>query len=279
MLRRVVVCSLSAFATLLVTPALADADGGWGGTDCSQTSLPGCDITAGSTGSRPQPENPGAHGSSNAGNSDRPKCRYIKVHYSDPAKAPPTGPGAWFMVLCSPDGKDPWTHGPVWISAARPTLSPEQVAEAARKRLNLGKPIIASSPSRVQLVGLPTWLWLRNSHWPPVHATASVPGVSVTATARPTRVTWTMGDGRTAVCAGPGTPYPAGGDPRAASPTCGHIYSRSSLGEPGDSYVVSAKIHWMVTWAGAGRSGSFPELITMATTSFQVAESQAIAVG
>jgi hypothetical protein len=166
----------------------------------------------------------------------------------------------------------------VWIPSARPALSPEQVADMARKRLNLPSPLIAASPSRLQLVGLPTWLWLRDSRWNPVPATASVPGVSVTATARPTRVTWTMGDGRTVVCTGPGTPYLASGDPRAASPTCGHTYSTSSAAEPGGNYMVTAQIHWTVSWTGAGQTGQFPDLVTAATTTFRVEESQAITV-
>ncbi|MGC9537782.1 hypothetical protein [Streptomyces sp. UG1] len=36
---------------------------------------------------------------------------------------------------------------------------------------------------------------------------------------------------------------------------------------------------WAVTWAGAGESGTFPDLTTTSTTAFRVAESQALNTG
>jgi hypothetical protein len=42
-----------------------------------------------------------------------------------------------------------------------------------------------------ELMFLPTWLWLAGG-WAPTSATATVPGFSVTATATPTSVTWSM---------------------------------------------------------------------------------------
>lgn len=102
---------------------------------------------------------------------------------------------------------------------------------------------------------MPVWLWTEvgASTWGPTSATASVPGLSVTATARARQIQWVMGDGRTETCAGPGTPYFTGG---VTSPTCQHIYERPSASEPGGVFAITATTTWDVTWAGGGASGS-----------------------
>ncbi|SFK89050.1 hypothetical protein SAMN05421835_1424 [Amycolatopsis sacchari] len=145
----------------------------------------------------------------------------------------------------------------------------------ARRQLKLPSPAISANPAGDQLVNLPTWMWL-SSGWGPVSTTASVPGVSVTATATPGFVTWSMGDGSTVVCNGAGTPYSVGTDPAAPSPDCGHVYHRSSAAQPGQAFGVTATVHWTVTWSGAGQGGTFPEMTTTSTESFRVAESQAL---
>jgi hypothetical protein len=89
-------------------------------------------------------------------------------------------------------------------------------------------------------------------------------------------VTWSLGDGSTVVCNGPGTPYAAGGDPAAPSPDCGHTYARSSAGEPGGVFVVSATVSWGVSWTGGGQSGTLPALTTTSSAQLRVGESQAI---
>jgi hypothetical protein len=253
----------------------------WEDVDCSQNAGPGCDLAVGDDGAAGGSGGGPAHagvGDAGSGN-DGLECRYEPVDYRGPEQ--PAGPGGWFMVLCSPDGKDPLSHGPVWVAAGAggvPELSPEQVAQIARKRLRLPPPRIAASPTGDQLVNLPTWLWLSDG-WRPMSASASVPGVSVTAVATPTSVSWAMGDGSTVNCAGPGTPYLADADPKSASPDCGYVYRRSSAGQPGNTFHVTANVRWTVTWSGAGRSGAFPGLTTSATATYRVAESQALGTG
>ncbi|MGW4115279.1 hypothetical protein ACWEFJ_30765 [Actinosynnema sp. NPDC004786] len=202
-------------------------------------------------------------------------CTYKPVDYQA-SDGQTQEPGGWFMVLCSPDGKDPLSHGPVWVAegGTRPS-SPEQVAQIARNRLRLPSVSIAASPAGVQLVNLPTWLWLSGG-WSEVSATASVPGVSVTATAKPMSVFWSMGDGSTVTCTGAGTPYKAGTDPKVPSPDCGHVYRRSSASQSGQAYPVAATVHWTVTWSGAGQGGTFRDMTTTGNATFRVAESQAL---
>ncbi|WP_229686870.1 hypothetical protein [Longimycelium tulufanense] len=190
----------------------------------------------------------------------------------------PRQSGAWYVYKCSGPGfADALYRPPVWIpDGPEQAPSPEQLAQQAYNQLRLPSPQIHASPTTQQLVNLPTWLWMDRGEWQPQTATASVPGVSVTATATPQSVTWSMGDGFTITCQGAGTPYPSGGDPKAASPDCGHIYRHTSQGQPHNTYPVAATVHWMVTWSGAGQSGTFPDLATTSTASFAVAESQAL---
>jgi hypothetical protein len=189
--------------------------------------------------------------------------------------------GAWFLVSCTSGPFAGTGGGIVWLpttGGALPLPPPEVLARQAVNQLQLSGPRVATSPppDRMQLVNVPTWLWLDRSSWAPVSATASVPGESVTATAMPMSVTWTLGDGSTVVCEGPGTPYVAGGDPAAPSPDCGHTYLRSSAGEPAGAFIVSATVSWGVSWSGAGQSGSLPALTTTSTAQLRVGESQAI---
>jgi hypothetical protein len=100
--------------------------------------------------------------------------------------------------------------------------------------------------------------------------------VSVTATATPTSVVWSMGDGSTVTCTGAGSPFHPGTDPKASSPDCGHTYRTSSASQAGQAFPVSATVHWTVTWAGAGQGGVFPDLTTTGNAAFRVTESQAL---
>ncbi len=98
----------------------------------------------------------------------------------------------------------------------------------------------------------------------------------MTAVARPTSVVWTMGDGSSVTCRGPGTPYGSRTIPKNPSPDCGHTYKVSSAGQPDSAFAVSATVHWTVTWAGAGQTGVFLDMMTTSTADFRVAESQAL---
>lgn len=194
-------------------------------------------------------------------------------------------PGAWYIWKCTTAGvTDGLYHPPVWIPDGKqvpqqpPLPAPAQLAQAAYRQLALPSPTIAVNPVGDQLVHLPTWLWL-TAGWTRTSATASVPGESVTATASPGSVSWSMGDGGRITCMGPGTPFRSGDNPTASSPDCAHTYLRSSADQPGQVFSVAATVHWTVTWTGAGQSGTFPGLTTTAHTTLRVAESQALNTG
>ena len=100
---------------------------------------------------------------------------------------------------------------------------------------------------------------------------ASVGPVSATAVATPVAVTWTMGDGGSTTCDGPGTPYDAGVAPSEQSTSCSYTYAISSAGQSAttgtdevDAFTVVATVDWSVTWTarGAAGGGVLPPLVT-----------------
>jgi hypothetical protein len=132
-------------------------------------------------------------------------------------------------------------------------------------------------PGRIGLVGMPTWMWVAQpsaNTWGPITRTASAGGVTVTATAKVSKVVWSMGDGSSVTCTSPGTPYQDSYGKRS-SPECGHTYTRTSLGQPGDAYHVSATSYWVVTWAGGGQTGII-DLDFTANTQIKVGEMQVL---
>ena len=154
----------------------------------------------------------------------------------------------------------------IWLAeppaAVTPVPSPRELAQTAVDSMGLEAIEIGIVPEpgagSLGLVGMPVWMWAAEpgpSTVGPISASASAGGATVTATARVSTITWDMGDGNTVVCRGGGTAYhPSYG--RQQSPDCGHVYSTSSAGEPGDRFTVTATSAWVITWEGAGQSGT-----------------------
>lgn len=155
-------------------------------------------------------------------------------------------------------------------------IDPAVLAAEAVGQLQLPSPKIVSSPEGIQLVHLPTWLWLEGDSWSSQSATASVPGLSVTAQAVPVQAVWSLGDGTELTCQGAGTPWTNGMESLETSPDCGHTYSRSSAHAANGEYEVSVTVSWSVTWSGGGESGTVPGMTSQAATSWPVAESQGL---
>ena len=305
MLKRMVLVSLIVSGVVLGAQTPSWTDDGLSSVKCQQSSAPGCTVTARSgvmtPGSAPgaQPQ-AGVSGNGTCtdfqgnaapctdpvwGSMGSNGCYWkVDTDYQPPASDTvdqhTDEAGAWYLVSCTSSTFSGTAGGIVWVPAgsAAPLPAPEVLAQQAVNQLSLPGPRVVTSPppDRMQLVNVPTWLWLDQGAWASVSATASVPGESVTATASPMSVTWVLGDGSTVECAGPGTSYVAGGDPAAASPDCGHTYSRSSAGEPGGVFVVSATVSWGVSWTGGGQSGTLPALTTTSSVQLRVGESQAI---
>jgi hypothetical protein len=183
----------------------------------------------------------------------------------------PSPPARWYVGACGDPATNWWPTSLVKFRILANGPGPELLAQEAVKHLRLPAPIIQMNPAppAPQVVSVPTWLWIDQDSWGSRSATASVGDLSVTATARPVKVVWSTGDGRSVTCAGPGTPWTAGMDPAAASPSCGHTYTTASGGGP---YAVQATVTWEISWAGGGVTGTEPPLVTTATVNLRVVE-------
>jgi hypothetical protein len=127
-------------------------------------------------------------------------------------------------------------------------------------------PASETNPAIDQIVNAPTWAWMPAAGWQPLSATAAAGPVVVTATASPTGLNVTYGDGtetHTVTCNGPGTPYSDQlanqEDPSAplsaASPDCGWTYQHTSADGPGGKEPVTATVTYHVTWTVTGAPG------------------------
>jgi hypothetical protein len=185
----------------------------------------------------------------------------------------PTPPAAWYEGWCGSvaSGLSMVTRMRIFGSPPGQAL----LVQEAIRRLQLPAPAIRVNPAppAAQLVFLPTWLWVDRATWGSRSATASVPGLSVTATATPSTVVWSTGDGGRVTCHGAGSAWRTGADPKAASPDCGHTYTRPS---GSGTFTVAATITWNVSWVGGGTSGTEPALTSTAGTQLTVAESRTV---
>ena len=165
--------------------------------------------------------------------------------------------------------------------APQVAADPVVVAHQAYTELSPPRPVVVLNPASFRVVGVPTWLWLDPAEWSPQKATASVPGVTVTATATPVSVSWDLGEsGQLVLCHGPGTAFTSRSNPDAASPDCGYVYRRPSSGQPDGRFTVRATIHWQVVWRARGTSqqGVFPDLVTTSALPVVVKEVQTLVV-
>lgn len=207
---------------------------------------------------------------------------------------PPSAQGTWFLESC-PGQIDAF----VFVPTGQPApagVSPQQLSVEARNLLTPPAPPIQMSPAadanHQQYVNVPSWAWVPAGSWVPLYATASVPGVVVTATATPVELDITYSDGgvsHAVKCSGPGTAYSDGLaaqiDPakplNAASPTCGWTFRNSSAGQPNEAVPVSARIVYSASWTvtGAAGGGNLGAVTSPADNfSVRVAEVQSIVV-
>lgn len=213
---------------------------------------------------------------------------YIRVLAPQPPAGDPNwqghepGDGAVYSCYQPQTGilVDIWAQDPPPGSGAGPT--PREVAQLAIERMRLSAIDIGIAPKpgpdSVGLVGMPVWMWAKSpsdNTYGPSTASATAGGMTITATARVRRITWDMGDGTEVVCNTAGTAYmPSFG--RRESPDCGHTYEKSSAHMAGDVYNVTATSSWVVTWSGAGQSGTILLNGLSRTTQIRIGEAQVL---
>jgi hypothetical protein len=163
-----------------------------------------------------------------------------------------------------------------------PAADPAVLAQSAVGRLSLAPIRVGIAPeasaSSLGLVGLPVWMWVDSpdaTTFGPASLSISAGPVSVSLTAAVERVEWDMGDGSVVSCTSPGTPY----DPsRGAqpSPDCGHVYTTTSAGQPGEAFTVTATSYWVANWSSNTGAAGTIELQQTATEQVRIGESQVI---
>jgi hypothetical protein len=183
--------------------------------------------------------------------------------------------------------------GAMWIptgptpgaAPVNPAIDPALVAQQAENSLQLPSPQIETNPSTKAIVNLPTWLWVGQGTWGAESVSASVGTVTATATATPEQVVWTMGDGGSVTCEGPGTAYQPSVPAQSQTTDCSYTYRRSSAGEPAANsdpnsagFPVRATITWGVSWTAQGEpaGGTLAPLTTSSSTSLPVEQIQSV---
>jgi hypothetical protein len=155
-----------------------------------------------------------------------------------------------------------------WSPVAPPVpVDPAKVARQAVASMGLRAIDIGivpePGPNSIGIVGMPVWMWVNRpaeNTFGPITRSATAGGVTVTATAKVTKIIWGLGDGATVTCTDAGTPY-ADSYGKRSSPTCGHTYTKAKA-----DYLVSAHSYWAITWRGGGRAGTINMDFTAATT-------------
>ncbi|MEU5075986.1 ATP/GTP-binding protein [Streptomyces asoensis] len=245
---------------------------------------PGGDVECGKFSCRVEADDPGQADSGNAAGDSKPQggsgasgdpwtCSYVLLSPQPPADSLDweghlPGDGAVYEQTCRYLDSINSIIRYQWLADPPPTavaVDPAVLAQQAVDTMKLAGPDVASPrPAGTYLVGMPMWMWVNQSPttYGPNTASASVGGVTVTATANVSKIVWSMGDGTVVTCTGPGTPYTAAAG-KADSPSCGHTYTRTSANQAGGRYRVTAtstwSIDWLVTTGGGGQAGQLTE--------------------
>ncbi|MGW1533873.1 ATP/GTP-binding protein [Streptomyces aureus] len=269
--RRTAVTVLALLATL-ATPATSHAeDDPDGGIDCDlytcqvEVDVPGEGGTqaGGSDGASDT-------GSGSSDRDDKTVCTYKPADPQPPAgsldwEGHNPGDGAVYEQTCGWNGLGGNTIvRMVWLAEPpeQAAVDPAVLAQRAIDSMTLLGPDIASPRAAGKYtVGVPMWMWVNQSAttYGPNSASASAGGITVTATAKVSKIVWKMGDGATITCNGPGTRYqPSQG--MSVSPTCGHVYDKTSATSHGGRYPLTATSTWTIDWQGGGATGQLTEI-------------------
>jgi len=218
----------------------------------------------------------------NGGDANPDRCSWSSVTRIDPAtgaRQPVTRRlGSKTQVLMSFEcAGPPPRSGRKWITRRNESGS----GSSARRKLPA--PDVSTAPrADMGVVNVGTWFWVSRAVWKPWSVTASVATpagpVTVTTTARPSRLVLDPGDGsRPVACAGPGLAWnPAFGD---RTPTaCMHVWRNASTAAAAGAYRAKLTIVWKVTWRSSlGVSGRLPDVRTSTPFLARVREIQAVA--
>jgi hypothetical protein len=273
--RRIAITAVTVLATLSVpVTSYAEDDPTGGGVECGlydcevEVNVPG--QPGGQAGGSNSTGGTGGSGSSEGGDEGEfaNACTYKLADPQPPAgsvdwEGHEPGDGAVYEQSCTRDGGNLNIVRMVWLAdpPAEEAVDPAVLAQRAVDSMTLLGPDIASPRATGKYtVGIPMWMWVNQdaTTYGPNTASASAGGITVTATAKVSKIVWKMGDGTSVTCNGPGTPY-NGSAAMSESPTCGHVYSKTSASAAGGKYAVTAASTWTIDWQGGGASGQLTE--------------------
>ena len=262
---------LATVVFVVATPARAD-DGGGAFVDDE-----GTPTATASTGG------PGGGETSSGGGAGADECRWVVVVEDDFEWAlyDPDGnrrfseTGRWLAHDCPPT--QPGSVGGIVMVPEGEEVDLEGLTLEALARTVVGAPQIETSPpaGRGLYTQVPTWLWVAPSWWRAYEATASAGRVWSTVQATPVTTSWSMGDGQSVSCPGPGTPWQPGVSEDATD--CAHTYRTSSAGRPGGTFPIEATVTIDVSWtSNAASGGTLPGISRSSSLDVVVGEIQAI---
>jgi len=189
--------------------------------------------------------------------------------FADDPTPPDDGPSIeWYQQVCYIPGPPEMTLlGTSWQRFD--AVTPENLARVAIDDMLASIPqhTISVNPTGPSLVALDTWFWVDGGAIEPVEVTASVPGISVVATAEPGGVTFDFGDGTSLECEDFGTPYVEG-----ATSDCTHAFDEAG------TYTVTATIVWRGSYTVNGGAPIPIETGVQRTATFPLAVNEAQAV-
>ena len=164
------------------------------------------------------------------------------------------------------------------LGGGAPQISPQQAAiiAVARLRLSPPEPVVGPSPEinewDIAAVGYPYWLWAEGD-LDPAPVSTTVADLTVSLDAHLASTTFDLGDGTRVTCTDLTARWSRAVEPGAASPACGHTYTKPSL--PKGDYTITAYSTWAVDWSVNGVGGTIP-LYQQASTTLPVGELQVL---
>lgn len=187
-----------------------------------------------------------------------------------PQGAPPCGILVVPYVFTPCEGQP---NTPPAATPAQPQVTIFQVIQMAMAKIQLPAPDMGSAPCTDAgckgTVGAPAWFWLEGDQWKTYSDSASAGGLTVSVSAKPSKVVWSLGDGQSVTCTSAGTPYSTSRG-WASSPDCGIPSGYSKAG----TYTMTASMTYDVTFGGDASSTT--TLVRTSTSSVTVGEYQAV---
>lgn len=185
-----------------------------------------------------------------------------------------TGGGVTAEVAAEAEGEQEGQPGRAGRPAQTVTVvTVEEIIQRAKAKLDLPKPKIGSAPCTDDecegTVGVPTWFWLEDDQWKTQTDTATAGSKSVKIKATPSKTTWSLGDGQSVSCSGPGTPFDSSTG-YGPSPDCGIEQGYQSAG----TYTLTATITYDIAITGATEETD--TITTSSSEEVTVGEAQAI---